>query len=231
MQIRITGRGFEIVPTPDRQLVRQFVDSETRYLVVCEMRTDDPADLDYYYTLIEPQTGAVISPAQRSAELEGWEKVVTDEAHGLRLRVTRTVNPSTGLEKLHQTLTDLSTHQVVATREAVAFDPAPRETLLDSYLEQRRQPGASAVFLTEAYLQAPLAERSAFWFNNFLQAMRSQGAAGYDEYAYFTPENYAEWRTYEPEIDAVLEFFIDHFPDVNNEEVRAEIYRRLGKGS
>jgi hypothetical protein len=62
---------------------------------------------------------------------------------------------------------------------------------------------------------------------HILLQMRFQGEAGFDEYALFTPDSYAEWRAREPDIDSIYEFIIDHLPG-ESESIRAEIYRRLG---
>ena len=80
----------------------------------------------------------------------------------------------------------------------------------------------------EDYNQMSLQEKQAYWLHNIMLQMRFQGEAGLDEYAFFTPENYAEWQEKEPDFDQILDFVIENIPD-DTESVRAKINKRLGR--
>lgn len=219
---------FEIIATSNRKIIKQFIDCETGYLVVMEVRTDDPTDTNVYYTLIDPNTGLIISPQARLASIEGWERTIVDEEHGLRLTSRRTVDLPTGQETLHETLIEIATGKVRSTSKSIPFNPEPSPNLLDTYLEQQVEKQRNSNWWEEEYAQMSLEEKQGFWLHNTMMQMRFQGESGYDEYAFFTPENYADWLAKEPDIDQILDFVIENIPD-DTETVRAEINQRLGR--
>jgi hypothetical protein len=228
MKIQFSDKGalssFEIVPTPDRSILDQFRDHETGYLVVREIRTDDPKDQNVYYTLIDPATGEVVSPERRKRESADWERTSTDPGSGLRLHATRSIDPGTGQETLDETVSDETGH-VVARRSGNPLSDEPRETLLASHLRRRAETSREA---NVPQTPQSLEERGAIWLARILRQMHFQGEAGFDEYSFFTPEAYQEWRALDPDIDRILDWVIAHFPD-DSETVRAEIDRRLGR--
>ncbi|BAZ28648.1 hypothetical protein NIES4074_10820 [Cylindrospermum sp. NIES-4074] len=220
--------NFEIIPTPDRKIIKQFLDYETGYLVVMEISTDYPTDTNSYYTLIDPNTGLIISPQARLSSIEGWERTIVDEEHGLQLTSRRTVDLPTGQETLHETLIEIANGKVKSTGESTPFAPEPSPNLLDKYLERQAEKQRNSNWWEEEYAQMSLEEKQGFWLHNTMLQMRFQGESGYDEYAFFTPENYDDWLAKEPEIDQILDFVIENIPD-DTETVRAQINQRLGR--
>lgn len=228
MRVRRTPEGtLEIEPSPSRQVIGRFVDHVTGYLVVRELRTDDPTDRDVYYTLVEQQSGMVVTPALRATELPAGEQVTTDAIHGLQLAVRRTIDLRTGAETLHERVMETASGRVLATRESAALSARSEPSLLETHLARVSDEIASEVFWTGEYRRMPLAERQAWWLQRVLHQMRVQGEAGLDEYALFNPEAYAAWRAREPDIDRILDFVSEHLAD--DGDVRAEIDLRIGR--
>ncbi len=205
--------NFEIIATSNRKIIKQFIDYETGYLVVMEIITDIPTDTNVYFTLIDPNTGLIISPQVRLTSIEGWERTIVDEEHGLQLTSRRTVDLPTGQETLHETLVNIANSDVVATSKSSPFNPEPSRNLLDEYLERQAEKQRTSNWWQEEYTQMSLEEKQGFWLHNTMMQMRFQGESGYDEYAFFTPENYDDWLAKEPDIDQILDFVIENIPD------------------
>lgn len=228
MRVRRTPEGMiEIEPLPGRQVIGRFVDHATGYLVVRELRTDDPKDRDVYYTLVEQRAGVVVPPVLRAAELPAGEQVITDAIHGLQLAVRRTIDLRTGAETLHERLMEAAGGRVLATRESAALSARPDPSLLETHLARASDEIASEAFWTGEYRRMSLAARQAWWLQRVLHQMRVQGEAGFDEYALFNPAAYASWRAQEPDIDRILDFVSDHL--ANDGDARAEIDLRIGR--
>lgn len=221
-----SGSTFEIVPTPSRRIIKQFIDHDTGYLVVMEIKTDEPTDTKVYYTLLNPETGSIISPQQRLAVVGEWEKNVINEEQNLRLTSRRTIDVVTGKETLHETLVEASTGKVLSTRKSLPFCPVIEPNLLDNYLKIKLDKQQNRTMESNNYAQKSIEEKKGYWLHSVMLQMRFQGEWGLDEYSMFTPENYAEWLEIEPEIDQILDFVIEHIPD-DTESVRAEINQRL----
>ena len=171
------------IATPDRRIVERFIDQETRYLVVVETNMADPNDRKTYYTLIHPKSGEVISTQQRMKEIEasGKEQVLEDKQHGLRLHILHMIDPSTGDEELHETLTEATSGRVVAEQWSTALREQSRETLLTSYLAEQSKQQSSDTFWTGEYAQWSFEQRAAYWLDALLRQMRFQSEAGYEE--------------------------------------------------
>jgi hypothetical protein len=222
-----TSSIFEIIPTDGRQIIKQFIDHKTGYIVVMEINTDQVSDTNVYYTLIEPNKGLIITPQERLSSIEA-ERIIVNEEYGLKLTIMHTINVQTGQETLHETLVETLTGKVTSTRQSSPFSSEPEPNLLDIYLERQAEKQISSKQFCEEYSQMSFAEKQAYWLHNIMLQMRIQGESGLDEYAFFTPENYAEWQNQEPNFEQILDFVIENLPD-DTENVRAKINKRLGR--
>ncbi|HLO89428.1 MAG TPA: hypothetical protein VK203_31075 [Nostocaceae cyanobacterium] len=222
-----TTPRFDIIATDGRHIIKQFIDHKTGYIVVMEINTEQLSDTNVYYTLIEPSKGLIISPQERLASIE-TERIILNKEYGLRLTIIHTINMQTGQETLHETLVEILTGKVKSTRQSSPFAPEPSPNLLDIYLERQAEKQVNSTQLYEKYAQMSLEEKKAYWLRNVMLQMRFQDESGLDEYAFFTPENYAEWLATEPDFDQILDFVIENIPD-DTENVRAKINERLGR--
>ncbi|HLP87003.1 MAG TPA: hypothetical protein VK184_00125 [Nostocaceae cyanobacterium] len=215
------------ISTPNKRIIKQFIDYETGYLVVLEIRTDETTDDNVYCTLIDANTGRVISPEERISSIQP-ERIIVDEQHGLKLTILHTVDMLTGQETLHETLQEIATGRVKATRQSDPFSLEPSQSLIDIVLARQSEAENSSSFWEGEYSQMSLEEKKGYWLSNIMLQMRFQGESGLDEYSFFTPDNYAKWRAEEPDFDQILDFVIENIPD-DTDEVRTEINRRLGR--
>lgn len=215
-----------VVLPPGHRVTRTFVDSATGYEVIEHVGLSEEAFL--HVTLVDPRTGAIVPREQRAAEIPRDEKVRIDETHGFRLASRHAIDMRTGVEHVDEVLTDLRTGAELTRRYANALRPAgANEDLIAHYLAHGSREQQIETFWRDEYSRWSFEQRAAHWYENIWRRRRWQEEFGLDEFAMFTPANYAEWRTREPEIDRILDAVIDRFEDAKG--IRPEINRRLGR--
>jgi hypothetical protein len=217
---------FTITPSAGRRVLDHFIDHATSYMVVRELAVD-PADRAVYYTLADRDTGEVLPPGRRAEELSTDEQRTIDAARGLTLATRRSLDPATGAEVLHERLTHTATGRLISSRERSAFAPQPAPTLLETHVARAARSSSDEAFWTNDYRAMPLDERQAWWLRHVAHQLRIQGESGHDLYAPFTPSTYADWRSRDADLDAILDFVLDHLPPDTLD--REEFDRRLGR--
>ncbi|MCU0490693.1 MAG: hypothetical protein MUD01_03705 [Chloroflexaceae bacterium] len=199
-------------PHEGRRIIGTYTDAETGLLVISEIAISDPEDRSVYFTLIDPQSGAVISPHTRVQQLGDAEQISVDHEHHLKLIARREVNERTGCEFLIETVIDMQTGQTVATGKSVAFGAQPRTNALERYLERQTEQQAMQRFWADDYPQLSFEAQCSYWMRNLSHAMRSMGEMGQPEYMIFTPANYQEWKTRDAQFDRILRYLVDELP-------------------
>ena len=222
--------NFVVIPTSDREIIEQFIDYETRYLIVKEWNNIDPSDKSTYYTVIDPNSGTIIDPKTRLKQIDTREKVIVDETTGIKVITQRVIDSSTGQETIHERLINISTQKEISSEESIAFNRKKRETLLETYYKHGGQQRAFEKFWSEDYPKLSFEDKKAYWFRNIYRSMRDYGEIGYDEYTIFNKESYKEWRTREPDIDLILDYVIKMLSIGEDENViRSKVNQLLGK--
>jgi hypothetical protein len=222
-------RKFVVTETNDRTIIDQFIDYETGYLIVRETNKDESDNL-IYTTAIEPKSGKIIKPQERMKQLPTEEQVTIDQEKGLKITTLRTINEKTGSELIHEKLIEISTQKQISSSISSAFSSKPRETIMDSYHEDRRQQKKNQDFWNIEYPNKTFEEKQVFWVEYIYRSMRMRGEPGFDEYSIFNKESYEEWKQREPQIDIMLDHVIRTFPfDRTADEVREIVYRAIGR--
>ncbi|MCG3212511.1 MAG: hypothetical protein FOGNACKC_06181 [Anaerolineae bacterium] len=222
--------NFIVLPTSDREIIDQFVDYETGYLIVLESNNVDLADRSIYCTVIDPNSGKIIDAEMRAKQIDTKEKVTIDERIGLKVITQRTIDPSTGQETIHEKLINISTQEEISSSREFAFNRTKRETILEAYHTHREQRRVFEKFWSEEYPKLSFEERKAYWFRSIYRSMRDHGEIGYDEYTIFNRESYKKWIAREPNFDPILDYVIKMLSIGKDEaKVRDKVNQLLGK--
>lgn len=226
-----TGK-FVVTETSDKEIIKQFIDYETGYLIVMEENKIDLSDRWTYYTVIEPDTGKIIKPQERKRQIDTEEQITIDEENGWKIITQRIINEKTGGESIHQKLIDISTEKEVMSKRGIAFRPNRRETIVESHNKYEKERMAEdqirQKFWNEEYPNKTLEDKQLFWADYIYRQMRMLGDSGQDEYNVFKIASYVEWKEKEPQIDLMLDFVARRLPlDRDEYEVRAIINQSL----
>ncbi len=212
--------GFDIVPTNDKNITKQFTDYETGYLIIYEGNALDPSDDLIYCTIVDPNTGKIIETRTRLVQIDSNEKVLTDETGNLKLIIRRSIDLTTGMEFLHQELFDLKSGQKTMVSNGLAFSDKKEDDLITKHYKIDEEVKEFEKYWDKEYATYSQDEKKTFWYQYFRSAIRQQGSYG-DHYAIFDHKNYAEWYRHEPNIDRFLEYVIDALvEDKEKEEIR-----------
>lgn len=223
-------RKFVVTETSDREIISQFIDYETGYLIVREISRFDESDSSIYHTIIESSSGDIIRPQERMKQIPTEEQVTIYEEYGLKVITIRTINKKTGSELIHEKLIELSTQKQIRSSTKSAFSPNPRKTIIDSYHESKEIEKKHQDFWSQEYSNKTFEEKQIFWLESIYRAMRMQGESGYDKYAIFNQASYEEWKAHEPQIDVMLDYVIRTLPfDLTEDEVRSIINQRIDR--
>jgi hypothetical protein len=137
-----------------------------------------------------------------------------------------TIDLETGRETLVEELFDAKSGAVLARRESSGLRRAEDvKDLIVVHIADRERAREEESFWRDEYPRWSFEMRFAYWDRSIRRAMRWQGEWGLDEYAAFTPEAYAGWRTRDPEIDRILDRILEGL-DASD---RAAIEHRLGR--
>ena len=132
-------RKFVVTETSEREIIAQYIDYETGYLLVEELGKNDESPRSTYYTVIEPKSGEIIKPQERMKQIPAEEQVTIDEENGLKIITLRTINEKTGAELIHEKLIEISTQEEIASSISTGFSAEPRETIMDDYPEEKKK--------------------------------------------------------------------------------------------
>lgn len=211
---------FDIVPTNDKSITRQFTDYETGYLIIYECNTFDPSDNLIYCTVVDPNTGKIIDPQTRLIQIDSNEKAITDETGNIKLVIRRSIDLITGMEFLRQELFDLKSGQKITVSNRLAFSDKKEDDLITKHCKMDEEVKEFEEFWDKEYATYSQDEKKVFWYQYFRSTLRQQGSYG-DHYAIFDRENYAEWYRHESNIDMFLEYVIDVLvEDKEKEKIR-----------
>lgn len=222
MNIRYENNQYKIEPTLGRRIIKQFIDFETGHLIIHELESPQGGE-KIYTTVFDRSTNKILSLNERQKMLDQQMKVI--EEPPFRLTTVRTIDLLTGKELIEETLTNTQTKTLIAESQSTAFREKPRQNLMERHineLERRKRE-------QEWFKNMSLDERKGQWFQGLYLAMRMQGEATGDEFAVFRPDSYRSWQKEEPEIEMILDLFIDGLSKLYGQEVKAEINQRLGR--
>ncbi len=223
-------RKFVVTETSEREIIAQYIDYETGYVIVEELGKNDKSPRFIYYTVIEPKSGEIIKPQERMKQIPAEEQVTIDEENGFKIITLRKINEKTGAESIHAKLIEISTQKQIRSSMSNAFSDKPRKTIMDSYHEDRRQQKKHQDFWNIEYPNKTFEEKQVFWVEYIYRSMRMRGEPGFDEYSIFNKESYEEWKQREPQIDIMLDYVIRTLPfDRTADEVREIVDRAIGR--
>jgi len=219
-KIETSKSGYQVLPDDNARIVRDFIDFETGYRVVCERKNDD---LITNITTLNAESGEIVLAKDRKSNI--GESVA--QAEGYEIRTVRRLDPETSNELVQETLIAPTSGEVLHSRERVAFQPTAPTPILSLYSDRLERESVAEDNI-RSFQSLPREEQIRRLTREFRQARRARAELGDDENTIFDPDQFASYREMAPEIETMLEeifrgVFIGCWP-----KDEADARRRLG---
>lgn len=203
---------FQILPTTGKKIIQQFIDYETKLLIIQEIAITKKAgnfSQLILLTTLNPTKGTIISPKDRPDYIDYATKVTVAKDLPVKSVVQRVVNLQTGNESFEYTIRDLLTNKILVSGSAIAFSKKQLVSPLEKYQKQLSKNKEREEFWAVTYPAKSYEERVKYWGNTLHQLMRWQTESGYEEASIFSKQWLEENQKVEPQLLQIIEELLE----------------------